>query len=419
MIEVEFPEKLRCIFEPRRYKTFYGGRGGAKSWSIARYLLLSGAEKPLRILCTREVQKSIKQSVHKLLSDQIQAMGLGSFYEVQESVIKGANGTEIVFAGLSDLTAESIKSYEGIDKCFCEEAQVISKRSWDILIPTIRKPDSEILISLNPELDTDETYQRMIVNPPEGSIVVQVNYSDNPWFPEVLEMERQHAKATMPLAEYENIWEGKCKPAVSGAIYADEVAQAIADNRICDLPYDAAFKVHVIFDLGWNDQMSIILAQRHMSALRVIEYIEDNKKTLDWCSAELKKKNYNWGEVWLPHDGGHGDFKTGLSAQQIMQNLGWQCGPENVIERLPIEIGIRTARMALPRTYFDRTKTDRLIQCLRRYRRGIPSNTGEPGQPIHDEWSHGADCYRYLATIAERMGNESSKPLKYPNMRYA
>lgn len=417
-MNVELPVKLRGLFDPHRYKVAYGGRGGGKSWAFARALLILGASKPLRILCTREVQKSIRDSVHKLLSDQVQAMNLGSFYEVQQTTIKGMNGTEFLFSGLSDQTSESIKSYESIDICWAEEAQAISKRSWNILIPTIRRAGSEIWISFNPELDTDETYVRFVENAPDDTLLVKMNYADNPWHGEVLEKERQHAKASMPKADYENIWEGKCKPAVTGAIYADEVASMIEAKRLCSVAYDPAFKVHVVFDLGWNDQMSLILVQRHLSELRVIEYIEDRQKTLDWFSAELKKKNLNWGKLWLPHDGAHGDYKTGKSAQQILRELGWDV---EIIPVQPIETGIRAARMAFPRVWMDQAKADRLMQCLRRYRRGIPSTTGEPGAPVHDEFSHGADAFRYLCVSAERMTNEDwgGQVLKYPNQRVA
>jgi phage terminase large subunit len=410
---IEFPAKLQCLFEPHRYKVFHGGRGGAKSWGVARYLLIDGAQKAQRFLCTREVQKSIKDSVHKLLSDQIQEMGLGSFYEVQQTVIKGANGTEFLFAGLSDFTAESIKSFEGVDKVWAEEAQAISKRSWDILIPTIRKDGSEIIVTLNPELDTDETYVRFIASPPPDSVVVQVNHADNPWFPPVLEKERLHALATMPRSDYDNIWEGKCKPAVSGAIYAEEVAAAFESNRITDVAYDPSMKVQVVFDLGWNDAMSLILVQRHLSTLRVIEYLEGSHKTLDWWSDELKQKRLNWGMVYLPHDGAHGDYKTGKSAKEIMESLGWDV---ETLPRQPVETGIRTARMAFGQVYIDKVKASRLVECLKRYRRNVPTTTGEASTPLHDEYSHGADAFRYMAMVAERMSNDEAAtiPVDYP-----
>lgn len=319
---------------------------------------------------------------------------------------------------MGDQTAESIKSFEGVDRCWVEEAQNVSKRSWDILDPTIRKQDSEIWVSLNPELDTDDTYVRFISNPPPEAVVVQINYSDNPWFPESLEAKRLHAKATMPAADYDNIWEGKCKPAVSGAIYAGEIADAVEKGRICGVPYDPAFKVHVIFDLGWNDSTAMILVQKHLSELRVIEYIEDSQKTLDWYSAELKKKNLNWGSLYLPHDGDHKNLgNQGKSAKKIMQEFGWSV---EIVPNQLIEMGIKQARMVFPRVYFDKHSTDRLVQCLRRYRRGIPTTTGEPGNPVHDEWSHGADAFRYLSIVAERLTNDTfGGALVYPDMRVA
>ena len=363
---------------------------------------MQGAAKPLRILCTREVQNSIKDSVHKLLSDQIQALGYGSQYEVLTTEIRGRNGTLFIFSGLADQTVESIKSYEGIDIVWCEEAQAISKRSWDILIPTIRKDGSEIWISYNPELETDETHQRFTINPPPNCISVLVNYSDNPWFPPVLEDERLRCQLVDP-KNYDNIWEGKCKPAVAGAIYYDEMAAAEEDDQICLVPYDPMLKVHLVFDLGWNDAMAISLVQRSRSEIRVIEYIEDSHKTLDAYSAILKDKRLNWGTVFFPHDGAHKDFKSGLSAVQIMEGLGWDV---ELIENISIESGIKVTRMALRRMFFHKPKTERLIQCMKRYRRSINQQTNEPGAPLHDEWSHGADNVRYIAICSEKMSNE-------------
>lgn len=398
----DFPAKLEFLFQPARYKVAHGGRGSGKSWGFARALLLQAASEPLRILCTREVQKSIKDSVHKLLSDQIQALGLGWFYTVLESEIRGKNGSEFTFAGLASHTIESIKSYEGVDRVWIEEGQVVRKRSWDVLIPTIRKPGSEIWLTYNPELETDETHQRFSVNPPPDAVVVQVNYSDNPWFPAELESERAHSALTNT-KDYEWIWEGKCKPAVAGAIYYDEVAKTEAEKRICNVPYDPMLKVHVVFDLGWNDAMAISLVQKHSSELRIIEYIETSHKTLDYYSVMLKEKHLNWGTMYLPHDGRHKDYKTGKSAEEIMRALGWTVA---ITPNMSIEDGLRMTRMTFGRMYFDKAKTERLVQCAKRYRRSINQQTQEPGAPLHDEWSHGADNLRYIAVNAEKMTND-------------
>lgn len=338
-------------------------------------------------------------------------------------MIKGANGTEFLFAGLSDQTAESIKSYEGVDKVWVEEAQAVSDRSWTILIPTIRKNASEIWVTLNLELDTDPTYVRFIENPPPDSFVVQINYYDNPWFPEVLEKERQHAEATLPKAEYENIWLGKCKPSVAGAIYADEIAAAHDKGRITNVPYDSGLKVHAIFDLGWNDACTVIFAQKHLSSLRCIGYMEESGKTFDWFSAEMKKKGvdekmpWNWGQVYFPHDGRQHTQQTGKTDTQTMRDLGWDV---RELKHASIEEGIRIARRTFPNVSFDKAGTTKLVEALKRYRRNVPTTTGEPGTPVHNQYSHGADAFRYLCRIAPELTNETwGGKLTYQNLAIA
>jgi phage terminase large subunit len=378
---------------------------------MARALLIQAANKPLRVLCAREIQKSIKQSVHTLLNDQIQLLGLGAFYEVLEAEIRGINGSSFSFTGLATNTVESIKSFEGCDVVFVEEAQTVSKKSWDILIPTIRKPNSEIWVSFNPALDTDDTYTRFVVNPPENAKVVKVNYTDNPWFPDVLETERQHSLKTNP--DYANIWEGDCKAAVDGAIYSNEIREAQEEGHITNVPYDPMLKVHVVMDLGWNDSMAVILCQKGVSDLRIIGYIEDDHRTLDSYSAQLKNLPYNWGTMFLPHDGQSKDFKHGISAEDIMRKLGWDV---RIVPKQDIESGIKLARMNFHRIYFDKS-AQRLVECLKNYRRSINSATNEPGAPLHDEFSHGADAFRYLCTSIEAMKNESwsKEKIQYTN----
>jgi phage terminase large subunit len=378
---------------------------------MARALLLQASNKPLRILCAREIQRSIKQSVHTLLNDQIQALGLGPLYEVLETEIRSRSGSSFSFTGLATNTVESIKSFEGCDIVWVEEAQTVSKKSWDILIPTIRKPDSEIWVSFNPNIDTDDTYQRFVVEPPKNAKVVKVNYTENPWFPEVLETERLHSLKTNP--DYANIWEGDCKAAVDGAIYSNEIREAQEAGRITTVPYDPMMKVHVVMDLGWNDSMSVILCQKGISDLRIIGYIEDDHRTLDSYSAQLKNLSYNWGTMFLPHDGQSKDFKHGISAEDIMKKLGWDV---RIVPRQDIESGIKLVRMNFHRIYFDKS-ANRLVECLKNYRRSINSATNEPGAPLHDEYSHGSDCLRYLCTSIESMKNESwsKEKIQYTN----
>ncbi|HUS87801.1 MAG TPA: PBSX family phage terminase large subunit, partial [Desulfosporosinus sp.] len=387
-LKAKFPEKLQFLFWPRRYKVARGGRAGSKSWGFGRALLIQGIEEQLRILCTREVQLSIKDSVHKLLKDQINMMDMGGNYKVFENNIRGINGSEFTFTGLSQHTAHTLKSFEGYDRCWVEEGQAVSKRSWDILIPTIRKAGSEIWISYNPDLETDITHQRFTINPPPDCTNVEINWRDNPWFNDVMEKERLHCQKTDP-DNYDNIWEGKCKSAVEGAIYFKEIQAAEAQGRICNAPYDPMLKVHIVMDLGWEDSLTAALVQRHVSETRFIEYIEVHHTSLDVLSSQLKTRPYNWGRVWLPAaDGFSGSLKSnGKSVYDIMRALGWDVAEKEEVAGISVDDGIRETRMKFPMMYFDKTKchaftspditypmegfspTDlnwRLIECLKR-----------------------------------------------------
>ena len=273
-INAQFPKKLMPLFRPMRYKVLHGGRGGAKSWGVARALILTSLDEPLRILCAREVQKSMKDSVHRLLKDQIVSMGLTDEFEVLDTEIRGRNGSMFLFAGLQSHTVDSIKSFEGVDRVWVEEGHGVSKKSWDTLIPTIRKPNSEIWVTLNPDMDTDETYARFIAAPSDDTWLCEVNWRDNPWFPYVLEQERQKAQRTDP-DSYEHIWEGKPKRVAAGAIYRHEIEALFIDGRICNVPYDPFLPVHTVWDLGWNDAMVILMVQRSPMDVRILDYIED------------------------------------------------------------------------------------------------------------------------------------------------
>lgn len=204
---VQVPAIFAGFFEPHRYKVAWGGRGGGKSWAFADILLTMAMERPLRVLCARELQRSIRDSVHRLLADRIRARGLDDFFEVTESAIRCVTGSSFGFAGLRHNAAE-LKSYEGVDICWVEEGQKVSQESWDILIPTIRREGSEIWISLNPDSPNDPTYTQFVLNPPPDTLLVRVLYSDNPFFPATLEAERVACLERDP-EKYRWIWLGE------------------------------------------------------------------------------------------------------------------------------------------------------------------------------------------------------------------
>jgi phage terminase large subunit len=383
----------------------------------------------MRFLCAREIQRSIKDSVHKLLRDQIELLKLGAHYQVLETEIRGRNGSEFAFTGLSTLTVDTIKSFEGVDICWVEEGQTVSKRSWDILVPTIRKDESEIWISYNPDLETDETHQRFTIKAPPDTINTEMNWRDNPWFNEVLEKERLYCKEFSP-DDYDNIWEGKCRPAVEGAIYYKEIEAA--QDRIKDVPYDPLLRVHVVIDLGWEDSLGVALVQKGVSEVRIIEYLEATHTTLDALSSELRTRPYAWGKVWLPHDGYSAQLNAdGRSTQDILKKLGWDVPDREEIVECSIEEGIRLTRLLFPRLYFNKPRVNNpeptstltsgfhpadfhwnLVEALKRYKRTISKVTQIVGAPAKDPAAHGSDTLRYVAVNLDKMSNapDSNEP---------
>lgn len=201
------------LFDPplgeTRYRVAYGGRMGGKSWSFGRALLVHGASTPLRILCAREYQASIRDSVHHLLKEQAHEMGLGGFYNIEQARIYGANGTEFLFHGLRR-DPHSIKSLEGVDICWLEEAHSISQESWRFLVPTIRKELSEIWVSFNPDLATDPIYKLFVLDPPseDRAIVRKIGWEQNPWMTQEMRAERLDLLRRDPEAEA-HIWGGE------------------------------------------------------------------------------------------------------------------------------------------------------------------------------------------------------------------
>jgi phage terminase large subunit len=240
-VRVSLPDWAECLFQPSRYKAAYGGRGSAKSHSFATALVIQSAQQPLRILCAREIQKSIKDSVKRLIDDKINECGLGGNFESTDTEIRGKNGSLFLFAGLRT-NPDSIKSMEGLDRVWVEEANRVSRRSLDLLIPTLRKDGSELWFSWNPELETDpvDAMFRGGEAPPD-SIIRQVNYTDNPWFPEVLRAELEYDRGRDP-DKYAHVWLGKYSRRSESRVFRNWKVEEF------DTPADAVFR----FGADWG-----------------------------------------------------------------------------------------------------------------------------------------------------------------------
>jgi len=407
----DFPGKLRILFEPHRYKILYGGRGSGKSWGMARALVIQGAQRTMRILCARETQKSIADSVHKLLADQIEELGLQEHYRVEKARIIGANGTEFTFAGLSH-DINSIKSLENYDVCFVEEAHSVRKNSWDKLIPTLRKNGSEIWASMNPELESDDSYQRFIVNPPPNAAVVKVNWRDNPWFPPVLREEMEHLRAQNE-DEYLHVYEGHCISNLKSAVYAKQLRQVDAEERITRVPYDATRPVQTYWDLGIDDSTTIWFVQVFPFEFRLIDYVEGSGEGLPYYLQQLQQRAYIYGTDHLPHDGRARELGTGKSIEELMRKAGRRV---TIVPRLSVADGINAARTVFGQCWFDREKCSDGIQALRHYTYGEKEELGvKTKEPVHNWASHAADAFRYFAVgVRPQKPKEIERPRQRP-----
>lgn len=436
VIEARFPPKLDFLFKPARYKVLHGGRGGSKSWGVARALLIQGAQTPLRILCTREYQNSIRDSVHKLLSDQVNELGLGNFYDIQASIIKGKNGTEFAFEGLKQ-NINSLKSFEGADRVWVEEGHAVSRKSWDVLIPTIRKDDSEIWVTFNPEFEDDETYIRFISRPPRSAVVREINWRDNPWFPKVLKEEKDELEK-LDVDRYEHIWEGKTLKWLEGSIYAKELRAAYAEKRITRVEHDPELPVFTAWDLGHTDDTAIWWYQIVHGEIHILESFASNGGSLseyatqilarkvqidligddvvatlgDWKPELDHRRAYRYERHWLPHDA---RAKTlAAKGKPIIQQLATALGLDKlgIVPDIGIEDGIQAARMTFRRCWFDIDGTDDGLKAMRRYQRELQTDEKSfKKSPKHDWTSHYADAFRMLAVAWQNEVIEEKKPI--------
>ena len=402
-ISAEFPKAFSPLFESKaRYLCFWGGRGSGKSWAVARALLIKGMQGGLRVLCTREVQSSIKDSVHKLLKDQIEALGLKAFYRVLDDQIRGPGGTEFIFKGLRD--PDTLKSAESVGVCWVEEAGSVTKHSWEILVPTIRKPGSQIIVTFNAMLEKDETYQRFVVNPSPNAEVHRVSWRQNPWFSQELRDEMEHLKAT-DYDAYLNVYEGHCKWALEGAVFAEELRALAAEDRITEVPYLPGKPVHTFWDLGYADHTSIWFAQVVGFRYHVIDYYENNRQLTDHYLQALQNRPYFYGTDWLPHDAQSNAPGVERTVERQMRDAGRHV---RIVPKVSVVDRINAGRTIMPVCVFDRQRTSKGLDRLRAWRYGLNEVKGKWTQnPIHDESSHAGDAFTYMGVALK---GDTQKP---------
>lgn len=403
-VQLQLAPKLQCLLEPKTYKVLYGGRGAGRSWGIAQALLVKALQQPLRVLCARELQNSLSESVYQLLKDQIDRLGLYEFYDIQHDKIIGTNGSLFVFAGIKN-NYRKIKSFEGIDIAWVEEANNVSKASWQTLIPTIRKPGSEVWLSFNPELETDYTYQNFVVDAdPSDTLVCHMTWRDNPWFPTKLAMDMEKERKR-DYDSYLNIWEGKCIQVLEGTVYAKEMRAAEAEGRICNVPYHRESPVDTFWDLGRADNTAIWFAQRVAMQYRILAYYEATGEDIWHFLRELQRRGYVYGRHYLPHDAEAERLGSKRTIEQIVR-AKYPGDQTKVLEKTGLINGINAARILLPNCWFDEQNCKGGLKALRNYKFKIV-NGQRSNLPMHDWASDGADAFRYMALAMQGPRAES------------
>lgn len=400
-VAVKLHKKLAFLAQPAPGKVLYGGRDGIKSWGMAQQLILDGATRPERILCARETQNSIADSVHKLLKDRIFAMGLDGFYEVQQSTILSkpfpdGNRTEFLFHGIKH-NVQKIKSMERITKVWLEEAENISDESLDVILPTIRTEGAEVWISFNPKMASDPIYRRAVLNPPPGWVVAQTSYQDNIWLSSTSRANIEHMRATDPRA-FRHIYGGEPLNEVEGAIFEQELSIALESGRIGEFHYDRTKPVDIVYDLGFGDPTAMWFVQPLDGYLNFIDYYENNNNDITHYVIEAQKRGYMVRTHWLPHDATNnlthrrlaGAADLSLSIPTIMQQAGCKV---MLTPALPKTDVLNAARARFPQCRFNKATCQLGIDRLRLYQWDRkPDETGKR-KPLHDASSHGADAF--------------------------
>jgi phage terminase large subunit len=398
---IDTAEVFEPLLGPCRYKGAYGGRGSGKSHFFAEALVEQALMQPgFRAVCIREVQKSLKDSAKKLIEDKIADMGVGAKFDIQTAEIKTPGGGSILFQGMQDHTAESIKSLEGMNVAWVEEAQTLSEKSWRMLRPTIRSPGSEIWASWNPRLRSDPVdlfFRGPLAKGDDKISVVRANWSDNPWFPETLKDERERDLKNEPDA-YPNTWDGDYVTILKGSYYAGPLKECDKDERITFVAKDPNLRIYAFWDIGGPgkkaDAMTVVIAQFVGQRINVLDYIEGQGQVLGYYTQELNDRG--WGKAYcvVPHDAAqtHADNPTGMDFEAQLQQAGFQTEkvhspPGIVMQR------IATSRKWFPRIWFNKAKTEALRAALGWYHEKRDEDRDVGLGPDHDWSSHGADAF--------------------------
>lgn len=424
-LAIETAEVFEPLLSPARYKGAKGGRGSGKSHFFAGLLVEDCLAEPgltgegLRSVCIREVQKDLTQSAKLLIEDKLAAYRLGEpdGFKVFRDVIQTPRDGIIIFKGMQDYTAESVKSLERFKRAWWEEAQTATQHSIDLLRPTIREEDSELWWSWNPRF-ADDPVDLMFAGPvlPTGAVLVKSNWSDNPWFPKVLEQERLDCLRDRP-DQYDHIWEGGHVTVVEGAYFTEQLAAAKRENRIGRVSADPLMTIRAFWDIGGTgakaDATAIWVVQFVGREIRVLDYYEAKGQPLATHAQWLRDRGYGKALCVLPHDGANNEKVFDVSYESALRDAGFEVEVIPNQGKAAAKMRVEAAKRLFPSVWFNEQTTDAGRKALGWYHEKIDEKRRIGLGPEHDWSSHGADAFG-LMCVAYEAPVERKKPKRSP-----
>ena len=407
MTDIRIPtaKVFEPLLVPSRYKGAWGGRGSGKSHFFGELLVERCLlERGTLAVCIRETQKTLAQSSKRLIEAKIQALKVGSQFKVFHDKIQTPGDGLIIFQGMQDHTAESIKSLEGFQVAWIEEAQQFSARSLQLLRPTIRAEGSEVWASWNPQRKSDAVDEFLRTRKPDNAIVVEANWRDNPWFPSVLDDERRLDQHRHP-DRYDHIWEGGYAKAFEGAYFAAALGEARAGGRIGKVAADPLLPLRAFFDLGGSgasaDAMAIWIVQWAGREVRVLDYIEGQGQVLAYYVNELRSKGYDKAICYLPHDGVNENNVTGKKYQDHLADAGFDVEVIKNQGKGAAMMRVEAVRRIFPQCWFNEATTESGLEALGYYHEKKDEQRDVGLGPSHDWSSHCADSFGLMAIAYE------------------
>lgn len=414
-------EVFEPLLEPGRYKGAWGGRGSGKSHFFAELLIEDCLREPgesgegMRAVCIREVQKDLAQSSKLLLESKLRALGIGESdgFKIFRELIAVPGDGVIIFKGMNDYTADSIKSLEGFKRGWWEEAQTATTHSLNLYRPTLRSEGAERWFSWNPRRKTDPVDVLLRGSGlPTGAKVVKANWRDNPWFTSELEQERQDCLRTQP-EQYDHIWEGGFVTILDGAYFAKSLNAARSERRIGNVAADPLLTIRLFFDIGGTgaraDAVAIWAAQFVGREIRALDYYEAIGQPLATHVEWLRGRGYTpaRAQIWLPHDGDSNDKVFDVSYASALRGAGYDVEVVPNQGRGAATQRIEAARRHFPTIWFNESTCAGGIDALGWYHERKDDVRGIGLGPEHDWSSHGSDAFGLMCVCADRIFGES------------